>query len=54
LQHVKRAGEHQQVDDTRKERDAAKCAPAIAQGRCDVRMNGGAGWQHQLFPLIFA
>ena len=53
LQHVKRASEHQQVDDTRKERDAAKCAPAIAQGRCDVRMNGGAGWQHQLFPPIF-
>ena len=36
LQHVERAGEHQQVDDAREQRHAAERAPAIAQGRRDV------------------
>src|SRR5262249_37288438 len=39
LQHVERAGEHQQIDDAGKQRHAGERAPTIAQGSCDVRMN---------------
>ena len=38
LQHVERAGEHQQIHDAREHGHAREGAPAIAQGRCDVGM----------------
>ena len=38
LQHVERAGQHQQIHNAREHGHASKGAPAIAQGRCDVGM----------------
>ena len=49
LQHVQRAGEHQQVHDAREQSDAPERAPAIAQGGCHVRMGRTtAGEDHGL------
>ena len=52
LQHVERAGEHQQVHDAREQRHAPERAPAIAQSRGEVGMDRGFGCKHcRLFPL---
>ena len=51
LQHVERAGEHQQVHHAREQRHAPERAPALAQGLRDVGMDRIFGGKHQVAPV---
>ena len=51
LQHVERAGEHQQVHHAREQRHAPERAPALAQGLREVGMDRIFSGKHQVAPV---
>ena len=52
LQHVERAGEHQQVHHAREQRNARERAPALAQGVRDVGMDRIFSGKHLIAPEL--